>query len=127
MKIMCLKFLLTQYHSGGRTDMQSGKLRDYITIQTYTDAVNYYGETTKNWVTFQNMYASILSISGREYIQSEKVQGDSIHKIKIRHLAGVTDKMRVLHNTTIYEIEAVLPDRTSDKHQLLMCRKLDGQ
>jgi SPP1 family predicted phage head-tail adaptor len=107
--------------------MQGGKLRDYVTIQTYTDAFNSYGETIKNWTTYQEMYASIMSVSGREYLQSDKVQGDAMYKIRIRYLDGVSDKMRVLHDTTVYEIEAVLPDRTSDRYQILMCRRLDGQ
>ncbi len=59
-------------------------------------------------------------------MQSEKVQGDVIYRIKIRYLDGVIAKMRVLHGSNIYEIDAVLPDRKSSKHIILMCRKLDG-
>lgn len=106
--------------------MQGGKLRDFVTIQTYAITYNSYGETVKSWTTFSQVYASIKAVSGREYLQSEKVQGDVIYRIKIRYLAGVTGKMRVLHGALVYEIEVILPDRKDDRHRLLMCRKLDG-
>ena len=104
--------------------MQSGKLRDYVTIQTYTPVTAANGSTTKSWSTFGQVYAEIKSVSGREYLQmDDKLQGDVSYKIRIRYLAGVLDKMRVLHGSIVYEIASILPDRTSAKYIYLMCRR----
>ena len=95
--------------------MQVGKLRDLITVQTYADTIAANGETTKSWTTFAQVFAEIRPVSGREYMQGEKVQGDVSHVIYIRHLPGLLNKMRITDGTRIFQIMSALPDRTNNK------------
>jgi len=103
--------------------MKVGRLRDRLTIQTYTDAFNDYGETTKTWATFATVYAEIRPVTGREYLQSDKLQGEISHIITIRWLDGVLPKMRATDGTRTFEIVAPLPDRTNAKMMRLMCNE----
>lgn len=103
--------------------MKTGRLRDRLTIQTYTVSLNTYGETVKTWTTFATVYSEIRPVSGREYLQSDKVQAEISHVITIRFLAGVLPKMRATDGTRIFEIVASLPDRKNKTMLQLMCNE----
>jgi len=103
--------------------MKSGRLRDRITIQTYTDSLNSYGELVKTWATFATVFAEITPISGREYLQSEQVRGEISHRIRIRYLAGILDKMQIVHGSRTFQIVAVLPDRTNAREIIIMANE----
>ena len=97
--------------------MNTGRLRERIIIQTYSDSSNDYGETVKNWTTFATVFAGKRSVTGREYIQNDKVKGEVSHVFRIRYLDGVQDKMRILLGSRVFEIRAVLPDRIDEIYQ----------
>jgi SPP1 family predicted phage head-tail adaptor len=103
--------------------MKIGPLRDRLTIQTYTDTFNTYGETTKSWSTLTGtpVYAEIRPVSGRELIRADKVQGEVSHIITIRHLSTVTNRMQATDGTRTFQILAVIPDRTNKKMMQLLC------
>jgi len=99
--------------------MQAGKLRNRITIQTYTDSIASNGETTKTWTTFATVFAEIRPISGRELVMAGKVQGELSHVIKIRFISGVLSKMRITDGTRTFEIVAAVPDRTNSRDLII--------
>jgi SPP1 family predicted phage head-tail adaptor len=100
-----------------------GHLRDSITIETPSGSVSSYGEPVDTWTTFATVFGELRSVSGREYMQSERIQGDVSHMITIRHLTGLLPKMRAKIGTRIFEIIAVLPDRTNAKFQQVIARE----
>lgn len=96
--------------------MESGRLRDRLTIQHYTTSIASNGETVKDWSTFATVFASIRPLSGREYFaSSQKVQAELSHEITIRYLEGITSKMRGTDGARTFEFVSVLPDRTNSK------------
>jgi len=99
--------------------MNTGRLRDRLTIQTYTDVIAANGETTKTWTTFATVFAEIRPVSGRELEVAGKVQGELSHAIRIRFLSGVLDKMRGTDGTRTFEFTAVVPDRTNAKDLII--------
>lgn len=100
--------------------MNTGRLRDRLTIQTYTNSIAANGETTKTWTTFATVYAEIRPISGRELEKAGKVQGELTHVIKIRYLSGVLYKMRgVDEKSRVFEFDSVVPDRTNAKDLII--------
>ena len=97
--------------------MISGRLRTKVTIQTYTPVTATNGETTKTWATFKSgVYAGIKTVSGREYLQSDRVQGHVTHEIRIRYISSVLDKMRITDGTRTFQIVTILPDRTFKRY-----------
>lgn len=54
------------------------------------------------------LWAEIRDLSGREFVAAGATQNQVVSTITIRHREGVAAKMRVLHGSHIYNIEAVL-------------------
>lgn len=101
--------------------MQAGKLNRRVTIQSATTVQNEIGEMVAGWADVATVYASIVDITGREYISAGGVQNQAQTKIAIRYRAGVLPAMRVLHGAIAYNIESVLGQ--DKKSLLLMCSR----
>lgn len=101
--------------------MQAGTLDKRITIQSPVTGQNEYGEPLTGWTDVATVWASVLDITGREFIASAATQNTVETKITIRYINGITTSMRVLWNGAAYNIQAVLgADRCS---LLLMCER----
>lgn len=103
--------------------MKVGRLRNRVTVQSSTDTVNDCGELVQTWATFEEVYAEVRSVSGREYLQTDKVRAEVSHVITIRYLAGLLPNMRIVHGTKTFEIVAILPDRTDARMMQIMCNQ----
>ena len=108
--------------------MRSGRLRHRVTIQTQTKTQDSTGSVIPSWSEFAEVWASIEPISGREFFSASQVQSSVSTRIRIRFCDGVTPKMRVVHGSDYYDIEAVIPDQISGRHEMqLMCVKRGAQ
>ncbi len=99
--------------------MQSGKLRKRFTIQTYTAKLNNYFENEQTWTTFKIRWGSLDAETGGEYEQGDKVNARVTHRIKIRYLEGLLDKMRFKLGSRYFNIDRILPDRTDARNMLI--------
>lgn len=67
------------------------------------------------------LWAEVRDVSGREFVAAGATQNQVLTTITIRYRSGVAAKMRVLHGTDVYSIEAVLGQ---DQRTLaLMCSR----
>ena len=102
--------------------MQAGRLNRRCTLQqpgTTTDAL---GQPIPGWTDVATVWASIVDVSGREYVAAGGLQNSAQTKITIRYRSGIVPSMRVVHGADTFNIEAVLgQDRRS---LLLMCSRL---
>lgn len=103
--------------------MRAGKLRHRVKLQAFTTTVDPdTGYRDKAWTDVATLWAEVAPLSGREFLAAAATQSKVTARITIRHRAGVTNNHRILHGSTIYNIEAVLPDANSGKeHLTLMC------
>ena len=106
--------------------MRAGKLRHRITIEERLETQEATGEPVWEWVPFADVWASIEPISGREFFAAQQVQSTVSTRIRIRHLEGVTQKMRVNYNGRYYAIEAVIRVMERDREIHLMCVERDA-
>ena len=103
---------------------RSGYLSTRVTIQQPVTEQDESGQPVNNWLDMATVWANVTDISGREFIASAALQNTVQTKITIRYRAGVVPAMRVVHQASIYNIEAVLgQDKTS---LLLMCSRGAG-
>lgn len=103
--------------------MQAGKLRHAVTIQVPPVGQDEIGQPNTVWTNVATVWASVEDLTGREYQAAQATQNPVQTRIRIRYRAGIVASMRVLHGTTIYNIEAVL-DRDGRRVELqLMCSK----
>lgn len=92
--------------------MNAGAARHRITIEEISDArESTYGDVSPTATTFARVWAYVEEQGGRELYRAQQVQPELTHLVKIRHLAGVTPKMRILYDETRYlNIAAVVKD-----------------
>lgn len=97
-----------------------------VTLQVPPAGRNALNEASGEWVNFVTegdgkVWASVVDLSGREYVAAGGTQNAIATKITIRHRGGITAKMRVLHSADVYTIEAVLGQ--DNRKLLLMCSR----
>lgn len=101
--------------------MRAGRLNKRITIQSPAAGQDATGEPAVGWTDIATVWASIVDVSGREYVAAGGTQNSALTKITIRHRDGIVPSMRVVHGSDAYNVEAVLgQDRRS---LLLMCSR----
>jgi SPP1 family predicted phage head-tail adaptor len=92
-----------------------------ITFQSPNLTPDECGQLNGAWVNGSSMFASIIDISGREYVTSAE-NNEVTTKIVIRYRPGITPAMRILHGATVYHVEAVL--NQFDRFLMLMCKRM---
>lgn len=99
--------------------MRTGLLRHKGTIEQPTET-NVAGEVTSTWAEFATRWVHIEPLTGRELFEAQQFHVDVTTRITMRHLAGVTPKMRFSHAGRIYDIQAVMhPEERGDVTVLL--------
>lgn len=90
--------------------MSAGKRDKRITIQSPSASQAADGQMVNTWATFATVWASIRHQSGTSAIKSDSDTSRVKASIRILRLDGVNAGMRVVYGSTVYAIEAVLPD-----------------
>jgi SPP1 family predicted phage head-tail adaptor len=82
-----------------------GKLDRQITIQSLAQGIGEeYGEPTQTWSDWLTVWANVYT-SGREFEAARQVNGEISAQIQIRHLAGLSDTMRILYDGKYFDID----------------------
>lgn len=101
--------------------MRAGDLRHRITLQKRGETRGPDGEVITGWVDFAaSVPASVIPLSGREFVAAGEQQSEVQARVTIRWRDGVLDTMRMLFDGKVYAIKAVLPDPTARRHITLM-------
>ena len=101
--------------------MRGGPMRHRITIEAPVETQAADGSILTTWETYIEAWASIEPLIGREYFAQQREQATVSHKIRMRHIAGITHKMRVAWGTRLFEIESVLNVGERNREIVLMC------
>jgi SPP1 family predicted phage head-tail adaptor len=104
------------------TGMKAGPLRYQVTIQRPEVDTDERGEAiVTSWVKVATVYAAIEPLSGREWLASAQFRPGVTTRIRIRWRDGIDASMRVLHRSTVYNIDAVIPQFQGMSEAHLMC------
>jgi len=104
--------------------MRIGELRHRITIQQQSSIQDGYGQPVSSWIDVATPWSSIEPLSGREFFAAQQVNSETTTRIKIRYLAGVVSKMRVVYGLKIYDILYVIDPEERHREMQLMCKEL---
>jgi SPP1 family predicted phage head-tail adaptor len=88
--------------------MESGALRNRITIQEKSVVKDSYGAETITWVTHCQAWAKVEPLTGREFQEARQTQAEGMVKFTVRYQAGIVPEMRVLFGTRTFNIQAVV-------------------
>lgn len=96
--------------------IHAGELRERVIIQQASENRNALGETVLSWNTFAERWASVQGVSSREALDAGQ-QGVTItHRIRMRHLAGMTQSMRLLWRGRTLNIVSLLEYGNRSEH-----------
>ncbi len=87
--------------------MKIGALRHSVTIQTPSLTADGDGGQSTTWATLATVFAAIEPVSQVERQSNQTVLSLSTHVIRVRYLAGVTTKSRVVFGARIFGIDGV--------------------
>ena len=103
--------------------MNTGRLRNAITIQQSIVATGSSGASTKTWTVFATVFADIRTPTGKEYFGQDKFNSQVSHVVTIRWIEGVTPSMRIIWGSRTLNIEYVSEDRTNRRMLYLDCKE----
>ena len=101
--------------------MRAGPLRCRVTLEEPVETQGADGAMLTAWETFATTWASVEPLIGKEYFAQQREQATVSHKIRMRHIAGITHKMRIAWGTRLFEIESVLNVGERNREIVLMC------
>lgn len=105
--------------------MSAGQLRHSVTIQTQVATQDALGQPSTSWLDTKTVRADVRYQSGLEAIRSGAVA--SLQRVSVRlRKTAVSSGQRVIHGTTVLDIETVQPDG-KNKYVDLVCQVRDVQ
>ncbi len=108
--------------------MEAGRLHDLVSLQENTPTRDAGGAPVDVWtdlLTAPAIWADVEPLSGREFLEAARVNAEITHRIRVRYRSDLTERMRIVLGTRIFDILAVLEmDRRRELH--LMCREFKG-
>lgn len=118
--------------------MLAHRLRHRVCVQeltevqdTNTGAITYTWEPaiSDDGTVLNGVPAEVLTGAGKEFVQSEAIQGQIAARINMRWFPGLTQKHRIVWDTNIFNITSIETDITARQEYRLRCSAgvSDGQ
>lgn len=105
--------------------MRAGHLDQRVTVERLSGGVDELGQPLPDtWVPLFTRWAAVEPLQGREYLAAQAALSEVTGKIKMRYRPGVTAADRIVHNTTVYGIQAVIDVRSEHRELVLMVRAI---
>ncbi|HUS95676.1 MAG TPA: phage head closure protein [Hyphomicrobiaceae bacterium] len=101
-----------------------GKFRYLVTIQKLDGTLDAAGQEVQSWVSHGQRYASIEPLSGRELYTARQFFADVTTQMTMRYLAGVTPKMRVSYNSTVWNIRSAINIENANRELQILATEI---
>ena len=85
-----------------------GKLRERVTVQQAAETRNSLGESVQSWSTHATVWASVEGVSAREALAAGQQDTTITHRVRLRHLPGLTQQMRFAWRSRTLNIISLL-------------------
>lgn len=106
--------------------VQSGKLRHVLMFQVKDDTTDSEGALTGDYSDLQRRYGSIQPTGGVEVVDGDKVIGVADVLITVRQGQFATPKMRITHNSEVYQILSVSDVDMINRRTLIRAKRIDA-
>lgn len=105
--------------------MQTGRLRERVTIQQETVTRDGSGEQLKSWGEVATVWASVTPGASSERFLASAGQrmAEVTHTARLRYRSGITPKMRLLWETRVLEIISVVDPDGKLRTTILLCKE----
>ena len=105
--------------------MQAGTLNSRIKLQTISGSTDALGQPVQTWTDTATLWANIKHLNGSQAIKAGADTSIVKASIRIRRRFGVNAGMRVVHGSTVYQIDAVLHDESDKQYTDLVCKVVE--
>lgn len=102
-----------------------GEMRYPITIQQTTQTQDDHGGIVDTWTVFALIHAAKEDLTGREFWAAQQVNAEIQTRFRIRYLAGVTAKMRIVYAGQVYDILAMQDPDGRRRELHLLCKAVN--
>ena len=106
--------------------IDAGKLRERVTVQIASGTTNALGETVLTWANSTAVWASVEGVSAREALAAGKQETTVTHRLRMRHVSGLTQQMRFSWRGRTLEIVSLLEHDNRLRHEAICAEKRDG-
>ena len=107
--------------------MTAGKLKKRVTLETFAETPDSFGDaTTGTYTTLATRWASVSPLRGRELAQFQQVHADVSHRIIMRYasdLSVLTPKDRVVLGSRNFDIISVINVREANRELQFICKE----
>lgn len=102
--------------------IQAGRLRHRITINKPVPGTpDSYGGVQNTWQSVGTFWASIESLSGREFEVAKSYAATVSHRIVMRYAPGILPTYQVIYGTRIFNVNGVLNVEERNRQLTLFC------
>lgn len=102
-----------------------GKLRERVTIQKPVERRSSIGETTLTWEDFTERWASVESLSAREFLLQGQQRTEITHRVRLRRVEGFTSVMRIVWRDRTFEIISLIDQNNRSEHEVLCVERVE--
>ena len=93
-------------------NVNAGRLDRNITVQVNTEShgASGYGGIANSWATHFTAWATVGTITGREFLGSDQLQGNATHMFTFRDRpdkSKITTEMRVSWDSRVFDVQYV--------------------
>lgn len=103
--------------------MRAGTLTRRVRLESRVETDDDVGQPIATWVEFAEVWGAVEPVRGREFITEEQLHAVGDLKIRIRYLPGVEEKMRAVCDGVLYDIIAVMDQKTLHREMHLLVIK----
>ena len=96
-----------------------GKLCERVEIQSAMESRNSLGESVREWSTITTVWASVEGVSAREALALGQQDITVTHRVRMRYLSLLTQKMRLRWRSRVLEIVSLLEHNNRSEHELI--------
>ena len=86
---------------------QAGQLDRRITIQTFSETTDNFGQEVKSFSTLASVWANVVEKVGSEGEDGEMIAATKKVEFVIRYRTDVNEEMRISYNYNTYKIQAI--------------------
>lgn len=99
----------------------AGRLNRQVQIQSCTTAQDAFGQRTQTWTTIATPWAHIEPLDGRKLELAQAINAEVTHQLTLHYRTGITTAHRVLYQTRVYNVHAVLDPEMAHTSLHLLC------
>lgn len=109
--------------------MQSGRLRNWITIQSRTLSQDALGGSVETWSALATVPANVRMVGqGERYIPSADQEVALVtHRVRMRYRDDVSPLNRIVYGTRVLDIESAVDPDGRSRELVCMCSERVGE